>query len=391
MCVERVRRQGVMEGQDPAGPAPMLATATARGLEFRQRLGFGSAEATKATRPKHQALRVRRSTPGEPKAAAPDEHNSSAAGPGVRTAGDAICWPAFKRRGCSCGTERQQRLLHLPAKYTVCPAHLSHVLGQSASGCQDASHQSHMPAGALLEAVLGWWGVGWELVPPAAGEEDANGGGGGGGGGGSGDDGASAPPPSEMAVAAAENGKSVLHCVPCGPRAPPAVTVGDRAAPWASVEFWAAEVAAKHPANGHLAALLAEPWFGGMLADRAAAKLWRGNRRKLLKELTEAYAVVQLVRDGLRAAAAEAEATSRAAAEAGQQRVQAVPAVPAVDGDTGAGAVVFDVCAGKGIATLLLSCALPQAVVVLMDSDLRMDLGHLAGREATGQLGLVLG
>jgi hypothetical protein len=85
----------------------------------------------------------------------------------------------------------------------------------------------------------------------------------------------------------------------------------------------------------------------------------------LLKELTEAYAVVLVVRTAL-----------RAAWEGGAE----------VDSVSGAGAVLFDICAGKGIATLLLSCALPSAVVVLVDSDLRMDLSHLSGREATGQV-----
>ena len=43
------------------------------------------------------------------------------------------------------------------------------------------------------------------------------------------------------------------------------------------VQFWAEAVRAKFPANGHLVALLAEPWFPAMLeADGSGASRWVG-------------------------------------------------------------------------------------------------------------------
>lgn len=49
-------------------------------------------------------------------------------------------------------------------------------------------------------------------------------------------------------------------------------------------------------------------------------------------------------------------------------------------GDRGAGAVLLDVCSGKGLTAVLLSFLLPEAQCVLLDSNGAMDLGHVARR-----------
>ena len=49
-------------------------------------------------------------------------------------------------------------------------------------------------------------------------------------------------------------------------------------------------------------------------------------------------------------------------------------------GDQGEGAVLLDVCSGKGLTAVLLSFLLPEASIILFDSNPDMDLAHVAVR-----------
>ena len=125
---------------------------------------------------------------------------------------------------------------------------------------------------------------------------------------------------------------------------------------FATAEFWREEAERKHPGNAHLRDLFQAAWLPQLLGAPGSGRLWRGRRRALFKELTEAYAVLL--------------------------RVQAAAASAGCDAD-GRGVVVFDCCSGKGLATLLMSVALPAATLVGLDKmDAgQMDLSHLRGRE----------
>ena len=101
-----------------------------------------------------------------------------------------------------------------------------------------------------------------------------------------------------------------------------------------------------------MAEVFAAPWTTQLLCTPGSGRLWRSKRRTLLKELTESYSVLQKVR---------AQADHACGAD-------------------GTGLVVFDVCSGKGVASLLLSIAIPGCRVVMIDSNAAMDLSHLSGR-----------
>ena len=245
--------------------------------------------------------------------------------------GEALCWEELLGRSCDCEGKR----LHLPAG--SCAAHVQYVLGQRARPCAKTScGRRHLEREELLRLLLEWWGSDWSMLEPPTGvslEVEP------------------ASQPASQPAPPQENSRAAPVCEPCAPPATKGLY---------SLDFWRREVASKYPDNPHLLALLDEPWMAALLAEPGAAKLWRGNRRRLLKELTESYAVLQLVRDGRRAHGGGAE--------------------------DGRGVVVFDVCAGKGIASLMLSVALPEATVLLVDSNSEMDLSHLGARMAAGRL-----
>lgn len=127
---------------------------------------------------------------------------------------------------------------------------------------------------------------------------------------------------------------------------------------WATADFWRTEVAKKHPDNKSLARMVSEPWFGSMLKTVGTNKIWAGNRRRLLKELSESWSVLLRVRNLLQGAG--------------------------MAGDhTGAGITVFDVCCGKGIAAIMLASAYPDAKIVMVDSDDNMKMEHVDHLGAT--------
>jgi len=102
----------------------------------------------------------------------------------------------------------------------------------------------------------------------------------------------------------------------------------------------------------YYARLLGEPWLDELLADDRMRRLF--GRSKSRKEITEAYAAAEQVRRMLRALGGDSE--------------------------RGRGAVVFDVCSGRGVGALLLSFLLPESRVVMVDVDGAMDLSHVQAR-----------
>jgi len=103
----------------------------------------------------------------------------------------------------------------------------------------------------------------------------------------------------------------------------------------------------------HIARLVEEPFLPELLADEAMRRSF-ARRKASLKEASEAYAMALGVRKLL-------------------GRLGAAP-----DGE---GAVVLDVCSGRGLTSLLLSFLLPRARVVALDSNADMELSHVAQRD----------
>ena len=102
----------------------------------------------------------------------------------------------------------------------------------------------------------------------------------------------------------------------------------------------------------HVVTLLAEPWLGALLADESRLLLF--SHRNAAKEISEAYGAARGVQRILRRAGAP---------------------------DSGAGALVFDVCSGRGFSALILSYLLPEARVVMLDADVKYaDLAHVRTR-----------
>ena len=231
----------------------------------------------------------------------------------VRNAGDALCWKTLTGKPCECDGVK----LHLAGH---CLSTISYLLGQASSPCTLADcTELHPDPQVFLERLLDWWGPDWKFQ-----EEEQ-----------------------ETADVPA------LQCVPASTWP---VSDEPTACVYQTVDFWAAEVAAKQPLNEYLALMVQQQWFASMLQAPGAAKMWKSNRKPLLKELSESYAVLERVKQQLS------------------------------DGSDGGDLVLFDVCSGKGIAALMLSFALPGAIVVMVDANTEMDLSHLAGPMTAGQL-----
>ena len=101
--------------------------------------------------------------------------------------------------------------------------------------------------------------------------------------------------------------------------------------------------------------LLREPWFEPLLRCEDAFRNLFKRASRGLKEATEAYAATAAIRRMLDESGSDAGATGR-------------------------GLCVFDVCSGRGIAATLMSLLLPDAQVLMLDVDGRMDLSHVAKR-----------
>ena len=244
-------------------------------------------------------------------------------GQSVRHAGDALCWAAVTGKPCECDGKK----LHLAGD---CPASVQHLLGQRRGPCNTADcSEAHPEAAAFRERVLGWWGSEWHWVTAKEQQKKQ------------------------------QKQHQPLLCVPVpslagssgeGARGEGGVCL------FQTAEFWQNEVQTKFPLNRYLHQLTREAWFGTMLSTPGAEHLWRGNRRTLLKELSESCAVVERVKEQLGS------------------------------GSDGSDALLFDVCSGKGIASLMMCFALPGSRVVMVDSDTRMGLQHLVGPMQAGQL-----
>lgn len=106
--------------------------------------------------------------------------------------------------------------------------------------------------------------------------------------------------------------------------------------------------------SAYLHTMLKEPFTPQLLADTRLRRLF-ARPRAASKEISEAYAAAAQVRAVLRARGASSNAVR-----------------------LGTGLCVFDVCSGKGITSVILSQLLPEASVVMFDSNSAMDLSHVA-------------
>lgn len=127
---------------------------------------------------------------------------------------------------------------------------------------------------------------------------------------------------------------------------------------------WIVErVGKKRSESEYVGRLLVEPFFDEIMADHRLRRLFL--HKKSYKEVTEAYGAMHQVRNllpRLRRSESGADATAE------------------YPSDDGAGALIFDVCSGRGITALLLSFWFPGARIVMMDSNGAMDLLHVRAR-----------
>lgn len=100
----------------------------------------------------------------------------------------------------------------------------------------------------------------------------------------------------------------------------------------------------------YLARFLREPFLDALFEEPALRALLA--MKKCAKEITEAYGAAQ--------------------------QVKALLLRHGADASSGRGAVVLDVCSGKGLCAALLSCMLPEARVAMFDANGDMDLAHVA-------------
>lgn len=107
----------------------------------------------------------------------------------------------------------------------------------------------------------------------------------------------------------------------------------------------------------YLREFAAAQWLQGLLENPGCASMWNVRGRSLRKELTEAFGVLHACR--------------RALAKLDTGR-------PARD--TARPAVIFDLCCGKGFASLVLALSMPESLVVAVDTDPSMDLSHFCGQ-----------
>ena len=84
------------------------------------------------------------------------------------------------------------------------------------------------------------------------------------------------------------------------------------------------------------------------------------SNRRLKKEITESIAAVRMMHRVIESSFTEAEA-----------------GCVAVDQDhDGAGLLIFDICSGKGFTGMLLAALYPNAEVIMVDSNTKMDMQH---------------
>ena len=106
--------------------------------------------------------------------------------------------------------------------------------------------------------------------------------------------------------------------------------------------------------SAHVKRFLGERFLDELLADEALRPLL--SMRKCAKEISEAYGAAA---KAIRLLEQQSDGTNAAG---------------------GAGCTILDVCCGKGLTGVLLSFLLPQARILLFDSNGAMDLSHLTAR-----------
>ena len=251
----------------------------------------------------------------------------------ITSCGDAICWPSLYK-GCLTMTNPCEKL-HFPSM--TCPVTLSFILQQRPKACQDRNCEKYhfSDIDDVLGPVMKWYGPNFSIYVPKQEKEE------------------------EPAVK-----KEIVLCQPISlsltPVIPPPLPEQPASLSSSSNEtnlislsqfqtrhFWQALVNEKHPDNTHLQSLVSHPSFQSMLSSPGSLKLWSGRRSTVLKELSESYAVLTHVMNRL----------------------------PSYS--TGSELTLIDVCSGKGITALMAAHLLPNAKVVMVDSDEQMRLDHL--------------
>ena len=106
--------------------------------------------------------------------------------------------------------------------------------------------------------------------------------------------------------------------------------------------------------SSYIDRFLSEPFLPSLLANDASRTLL--SMRNCAKEVSEAYGAAEQVVSLLHARGV------------------------CVSSGGGEGAVVLDICCGKGLTGLLLSCMLPRAQLLLFDANGDMELSHVASR-----------
>lgn len=129
-------------------------------------------------------------------------------------------------------------------------------------------------------------------------------------------------------------------------------------------ELQIARLAKYAPDSAHVRAFLASPFLDELLSSENTRPLLA--MRKCAKEISEAYGGY--------------EAISKVLVELQTQSGGGDGGSGCCDAASGRGAVILDVCCGRGLTGLLLSYLLPEARIVLFDSNGAMDLRHVAAR-----------
>lgn len=245
----------------------------------------------------------------------------------TKKAGHIICWSFLQQRPCK---NHPCLCLHLGSSDNpVCQCAVERFVGQRLSECSatEACTRRHQLEKAECDAILMQHGEGWIW------QENTE----------------TVVQPQPLVLLVPVRTELVSEGLACPEESP---------MPNTEVAFWAREVQSRYPTNAQLLALLDEPWLQSMLASPGSSKLWRGKQRTtILKELSESYAALRLIRQHCPTLSPES-----------------------------APIVIFDVCSGIGLTSLMLSSALSHCRIIMCDSNPKMKLGHLSGPMREGRV-----
>lgn len=128
---------------------------------------------------------------------------------------------------------------------------------------------------------------------------------------------------------------------------------------WRSVDWLLRGESVKKCA--YLRDFAAAPWLSQVLDSPACASLLNVRGKSLRKEITEAFGALNAAHRALEKLGREGQDD---AASMATQRP----------------AVVVDLCCGKGFASLLMALSMPNSLVIAVDSNPHMELGHFRGQ-----------